>query len=73
MVPGLRAFWLTLSSAKRALEELVTFLQGNSAQGLVIDFEEVPKDAHKDVLTFLHELKAAFIPHWMAARHRCSL
>ena len=46
----------------------MTFLQGNSAQGLVIDFEEVPKDAHKDVLTFLHELKAAFMPHgWLLA------
>ena len=66
--PGLARLLADPVKRQARREELVTFLQGNSAQGLVIDFEEVPKDAHKDVLTFLHELKAAFISHgWLLA------
>ncbi len=53
---------------KDRIDSLVSFVQANNAQGLVVDFEEVPKDAHKDYLTFLRELRAAFAPHgWLTA------
>jgi cellulose synthase/poly-beta-1,6-N-acetylglucosamine synthase-like glycosyltransferase/peptidoglycan/xylan/chitin deacetylase (PgdA/CDA1 family)/spore germination protein YaaH len=66
--PGLARLLADPAKRQARLAELVTFLQLNSAQGLVIDFEEVPKDAHQSVLTFLHELKAAFASHeWLLA------
>jgi hypothetical protein len=38
------------------------------AQGLVIDFEEVPKDAHGNMLAFLRELRTTLAPHgWLVA------
>ncbi len=50
------------------IKSLVSFLEANSAQGLVVDFEEVPKDAHKNLIAFLHELRAEFTPRgWLVA------
>jgi len=66
--PGLARLLADPAKRRARLDELVAFMQGNNAQGLVIDFEEVPKDAHQSVLSFLHELKAAFVPHgWLLA------
>ena len=42
--------------------------RANAAQGLVIDFEEVPADAHQNMLQFLKEMRAAFSPYsWLVA------
>ena len=66
--PGLARLLADPARRKARLDSLAAFLEANSAQGLVIDFEEVPKDAHKDFLTFLHEMRAAFAPHgWLVA------
>jgi peptidoglycan-N-acetylglucosamine deacetylase len=66
--PGLARLLADPAKRQARLASLVTFLQDNSAQGLVIDFEEVPKGAHQDFLTFLHEMRAAFTPHgWLVA------
>jgi hypothetical protein len=66
--PGLARLLADPAKRQARLASLVAFLQANSAQGLVIDFEEVPKDAHQNFLTFLHELRAAFAPHgWLLA------
>jgi cellulose synthase/poly-beta-1,6-N-acetylglucosamine synthase-like glycosyltransferase/peptidoglycan/xylan/chitin deacetylase (PgdA/CDA1 family) len=66
--PGLARLLADPAKRQARLAGLVAFLQANSAQGLVIDFEEVPKDAHQNFLTFLHELRAAFAPRgWLLA------
>jgi peptidoglycan-N-acetylglucosamine deacetylase len=66
--PGLARMLADPAKRQARLASLVAFLQANSAQGLVIDFEEVPKDAHQNDLAFLHELKAAFSSHgWLLA------
>ncbi len=46
--PGLARLLADPAKRQARLDKLVAFLQANAAQGLVIDFEEVPKDAHKD-------------------------
>ena len=66
--PGLARMLADPAKRKVRLETLVSFLQANAAQGLVIDFEEVPKDAHQDFLQFLKEMRAAFAPYgWLVA------
>ncbi|HSB94916.1 MAG TPA: polysaccharide deacetylase family protein, partial [Spongiibacteraceae bacterium] len=45
------------------LQQVMTVLLDNHLQGLVIDFESVPKSAHKNMLQFLAEIKASFAPH----------
>lgn len=50
------------------LENIVAFIETNKLQGVVIDFEQIPDNAHKDTLAFLAEVKAAFKPHgWTIA------
>ncbi len=61
---------LLADPAKRRdrLEKIVAFVEANKLQGVVIDFEQIPDDAHKDTLTFLNEVKAAFKPRgWLMA------
>jgi spore germination protein YaaH len=66
--PGLARLLADPAKRQALLKELVNFLRDNSAQGLVIDFEEVPKNAHQNLLTFLLELHAALAPHgWLLA------
>ena len=66
--PGLARLLADPAKRKARIDSLVAFLQANAAQGLVIDFEEVPKQAHRDVLAFLRELHIAFAPHgWLVA------
>ena len=66
--PGLARLLADPAKRQARLQSLVAFLQANDAQGLVIDFEEVPSDAHQNFLTFLHEMRAAFAPHgWLVA------
>ena len=66
--PGLASLLADPVKRRARIDSLVTFLEANSAQGLVIDFEEVPRDAHANFLTFLREMRARFSPHgWLLA------
>ena len=66
--PGLARLLADPAKRKARIDSLVAFLQANSAQGLVVDFEEIPTDAHQNFLTFLYEMRAAFAPHgWLVA------
>lgn len=48
------------------IEGIVKFIETNNLQGVTIDFEQFPDTAHRDVLAFLSELRAAFKPHgWL--------
>jgi cellulose synthase/poly-beta-1,6-N-acetylglucosamine synthase-like glycosyltransferase/peptidoglycan/xylan/chitin deacetylase (PgdA/CDA1 family) len=50
------------------VHDLTAFLADNKLQGLTVDFEEVPSEAHADLQLFLKELSAAFLPHgWVIA------
>jgi cellulose synthase/poly-beta-1,6-N-acetylglucosamine synthase-like glycosyltransferase/peptidoglycan/xylan/chitin deacetylase (PgdA/CDA1 family)/spore germination protein YaaH len=40
------------------LNKIVEFVEENKLQGIVIDFEQIPDDAHKDTLAFLGEAHA---------------
>ena len=42
------------------LNKVLAFVEDNKLQGLVVDFEQIPDDAHKDTLAFLGEVHAAF-------------
>jgi peptidoglycan-N-acetylglucosamine deacetylase len=42
------------------VRDIITFLSVNKFQGLTIDFEEVPSEAHKDLQAFISELSHAF-------------
>jgi cellulose synthase/poly-beta-1,6-N-acetylglucosamine synthase-like glycosyltransferase/peptidoglycan/xylan/chitin deacetylase (PgdA/CDA1 family) len=65
---GLASLLADPAKRRARIDSLVAFLEANSAQGLVIDFEEVPKDAHQNFLTFLREMRARFSPHgWLLA------
>lgn len=66
--PGLATMLADPAVRKERIESLVSFVQSNSGQGIVVDFEEVPKDAQRNNLTFLRELRAAFAPRgWIVA------
>ena len=45
------------------LDQIVSFVAANKFQGITIDFEEVPKSAHKDLADFLSRMSQAFAPH----------
>jgi cellulose synthase/poly-beta-1,6-N-acetylglucosamine synthase-like glycosyltransferase/peptidoglycan/xylan/chitin deacetylase (PgdA/CDA1 family)/spore germination protein YaaH len=50
------------------LVQIEKLLLDNQLQGLVIDFENVPRAAHKNYLTFLSEIKLRFAAHhWTLA------
>ncbi len=42
------------------LNGILAFVEENKLQGIVVDFEQIPDDAHKDTLAFLGEIRAAF-------------
>jgi peptidoglycan-N-acetylglucosamine deacetylase len=61
---------LLANAAKRQerLDSIIKFIETYNLQGIVIDFEQIPDDAHKDTLAFLGELRAAFRPRgWLIA------
>ncbi|MGB9164781.1 MAG: glycosyltransferase [Rhodomicrobium sp.] len=39
---------------------VLAFIEEHKLQGIMIDFEQIPDDAHKDTLAFLSEVHAAF-------------
>ena len=45
---------------RERLTSVLAFIEEHKLQGLVVDFEQIPDDAHKDTLTFLSEVHAAF-------------
>ena len=45
------------------LGQIVKFLSAHRFPGLAIDFENVPKSAHKNLEAFLADMSAAFAPH----------
>ncbi|HTT97669.1 MAG TPA: glycosyltransferase [Rhizomicrobium sp.] len=47
----------------RLLSDIVAFLSAHHLPGIAIDFENVPKTAHKDLQKFLSDMSAAFAPH----------
>ena len=66
--PGLARLLADPAKRQARLDSLVAFIAANSLQGLVVDFEEVPAEAHADLLAFLHEMRVAFKPHgWVVA------
>ena len=44
-------------------DQIVNFVAANKLQGVTIDFEDVPKDAHKNLENFLARLSQLFAPH----------
>jgi cellulose synthase/poly-beta-1,6-N-acetylglucosamine synthase-like glycosyltransferase/peptidoglycan/xylan/chitin deacetylase (PgdA/CDA1 family)/spore germination protein YaaH len=55
-----------LADSKRRtalLDQIVKFLSARHFPGLAVDFENVPKTAHKNLETFLADMSAAFAPH----------
>ncbi|HEY6118677.1 MAG TPA: glycosyltransferase [Pyrinomonadaceae bacterium] len=48
---------------QRLISTLKSFVQDNKFGGICIDFEEPPKDAQPNMLTFMQELHAAFAPN----------
>ena len=62
---------LLADPARRAVLEygIVSFLAANKLQGVVVDFEAVPKGAYADLQSFLAELSAKFAPRgWIIAQ-----
>jgi cellulose synthase/poly-beta-1,6-N-acetylglucosamine synthase-like glycosyltransferase/peptidoglycan/xylan/chitin deacetylase (PgdA/CDA1 family)/spore germination protein YaaH len=50
------------------LDSIIKFIETYNLQGIVIDFEQIPDAAHKDMLAFLGEVRAAFKPRgWLIA------
>ena len=49
--------------------QVVAFIAANKLQGVTIDFENIPKAAHKDLEKFLAGLSQSFAPHqWIIAQ-----
>ncbi len=66
--PGLGRLMADPEKRRERLNSIVEFIDQNKLQGIVIDFEQIPDDAHKDTLAFLAEVRAAFKPRgWLVA------
>ncbi len=66
--PGLARMLADPAVRKARIGSIAAFLKSSNAQGLVVDFEEVPKEAQRNYLAFLREMRAAFAPHdWIVA------
>ena len=67
--PGLAKLLADRTRADKLLDQIIAFVAANKLQGVTIDFEEVPKGAHKDLEEFLSRMSAAFAPHdWIIAQ-----
>ena len=65
---GFASLLRSYARRKALLDQVTAFVGAHKLQGIVIDFEEVPDDAHQDVANFLSELRARFSPHrWVIA------
>ena len=45
---------------RERLTSVLAFIEEHKLQGIMIDFEQIPDDAHRDTLAFLGEVHAAF-------------
>jgi len=67
--PGLARLLADRPRSDRLLDQIVRFLTDHKLQGVTVDFEEVPPDAHKNLEDFLSRMSAAFAPHdWIIAQ-----
>jgi cellulose synthase/poly-beta-1,6-N-acetylglucosamine synthase-like glycosyltransferase/peptidoglycan/xylan/chitin deacetylase (PgdA/CDA1 family) len=67
--PGLAKLLADRDRADRLLNQITAFIAANKLQGVTIDFEQVPKGAHKDLEDFLSRMSATFAPHdWIIAQ-----
>ncbi len=67
--PGLARLLADRKRSDALLDQIMRFLAQGKYQGLTVDFEEVPKPAHKDLEDFLSRMSAAFAPHdWIIAQ-----
>ena len=67
--PGLARLLADPQRSDALLRQVVRFMERGKFQGLTVDFEEVPKSAHKDLEAFLSRMSAAFAPHdWIIAQ-----
>ncbi len=66
--PGL-AKLLSDAQRRHSLEnQIAAFVAAHKLQGIVVDFEELPDNAHGDLQQFLHELQMQFAPRgWLIA------
>jgi cellulose synthase/poly-beta-1,6-N-acetylglucosamine synthase-like glycosyltransferase/peptidoglycan/xylan/chitin deacetylase (PgdA/CDA1 family) len=58
--PGLGRLMADPEKRRERLTSVLAFIEENKLQGIVVDFEQIPEDAHKDTLAFLGEVHAAF-------------
>jgi len=66
---GLAELLADRARTDRLLNQIVQFVAANKLQGVTVDFEQVPKSAHKDLEDFLTRMSAAFAPHdWIIAQ-----
>ncbi|HEU4548097.1 MAG TPA: glycosyltransferase [Rhizomicrobium sp.] len=67
--PGLAALLASPGRQEALVNAIVTFLARHHLQGVMVDFENVPKGADRDLAAFLNRLSAAFAPHgWVIAQ-----
>jgi peptidoglycan-N-acetylglucosamine deacetylase len=66
---GLARLLADRQRSDQLLDQIMQFLAQNKFQGVTVDFENVPKSAHKDLEDFLSRMSAAFAPHdWIIAQ-----
>ncbi len=61
--PGLARLLADPKRSEHLADQIVNFIAANKLQGITVDFEEVPKDAHGNLQTFLSRLSQLFAPH----------
>jgi spore germination protein YaaH len=67
--PGLAQLLASPARQKTLVDSITAFLARRHLQGVMIDFENVPKGAQGDLAAFLGRLSAAFAPHgWIIAQ-----
>jgi cellulose synthase/poly-beta-1,6-N-acetylglucosamine synthase-like glycosyltransferase/peptidoglycan/xylan/chitin deacetylase (PgdA/CDA1 family) len=66
---GLATLLADRSRSDALLDQIVKFIAAGKFQGVMIDFENVPPSAHKNLEGFLTRMSAAFAPHdWIIAQ-----
>lgn len=66
--PGLARLLADPARRQALVEDVAGFIGDNKLQGVVVDFEDLPVPARRNLLRFLEELETAFEPHgWVVA------
>ena len=58
--PNLGRLMADPARRRERLNSVLAFIEEHKLQGIMIDFEQIPDDAHRDTLAFLSEVHAAF-------------